>query len=137
MRLTASSDLVIGRSIEWPKKPPLPNGGSSLGVPIGADHWLVPAVPASGKPWSLTFEDLGTRPVKVTVTKALGGVAPVTGSSNTFLVQPGEKVGVSQSVLNAFVEPFDVRATGPIAIELDASPAAWFGVVSVPSFVVP
>jgi hypothetical protein len=115
----------------------VPNTGSSLGVPVGADHWLVPAVPAPGKPSALTFEDLGSRPVKVTVTKALGGVAPVTGSSNTVLVQPGEQVGVARSVLNAFVGPLDVRATGPIAIEVDASPAAWFGVVQVPCFVVP
>jgi hypothetical protein len=61
----------------------------------------------------------------------------VAGSSNTVLVQPGEQVGVTRSVLKSFVEPLNVQATGPIAIELDASPAAWFGVVVVPSFVVP
>ena len=137
LTFTASSGVVIGRSISRPKKPPVPNAGSSVGVPVGAEHWLVPAVPTSGKPWALTFEDLGSRPVKVTITKALGGAAPVTGSSNTFLVQPGEQVAVTKSVLKAFVSPWDVQATGPIAIELDASPAAWFGVVQVPCFVVP
>jgi hypothetical protein len=134
---TASTPVVIGRSIARPKKPPVPNAGSSPGVPIGADHWVVPAVPTGGKPWELTFENLGKRPVKVTVTRAFGKTAPLAGSANTVLIQPGEDVGVSQSLLTAFVNPFDVEATGPIAIELDASPAAWAGVVQIPSFVLP
>jgi hypothetical protein len=40
-------------------------------------------------------------------------------------------------VLRAFKEPLDVDADGPIAVELDASPAASPGVVVVPAFAMP
>jgi hypothetical protein len=135
--IKSSSAVVAGRSILGPKKSQRPRAGSTLGVAVGAQHWLVPAVPAIGHPSSLTFEDLGSRPVKVTVTTALGGSAPVGGISNVVLVQPGEQVGISESVLATFTEPFDIDANGPIAIELDASPAASPGVVVVAAFVVP
>ena len=135
--IKSSSPIVVGRSIERPKKSPRPNAGSVLGVPIGADHWLVPAVPSIGRPSSLAFEDMGSRPVKVTVTKALGGAAPVAGVGNVVLVQPGEQVGLSESVLGAFTEPLEVDSSGPISVELDAAPAAYPGVVVVPAFVVP
>ena len=135
--IKSSSGLVVGRSIEWPKKPPLPNAGASLGVPVGTEHWLVPAVPTTGGALSLTFEDLGPRPVRVTITKALGGSAPVVGVGNVVMVQPGEQIGIAESVLRAFKEPLDVDADGPVAVELDASPAASPGVVVVPAFVIP
>lgn len=132
--IRSNTAVVIGRSILRPKKPPRPNAGATLGVPIGADHWLIPTI---GLPWYLTFENMGAQPVKITVTKARGGGAPVPGSSNVVLVQPGEAVGVSQSVLKAFPGNLDVDSTGPIAIELDGTPAASPGVVVVPAFVAP
>jgi hypothetical protein len=135
--IKSSSGLVVGRSIERPKKSPRPNAGDSLGVPVGTEHWLLPAAPTTGRPASLTFEDLGSRPVRVTITKALGGSAPVLGVGNVVLVQPGEQVGIAGSVLAAFTEPFDVDADGPVAVELDASPAASPGVVVIPAFAVP
>jgi hypothetical protein len=61
----------------------------------------------------------------------------VVGVSNVVLVQPGEQVGIAESVLAAFTEPLDVDANGPIAVELDASPTASPGVVVVPAFAVP
>jgi hypothetical protein len=135
--IKSSSGLVVGRSVKKPKKPPLPNAGASLGVPVGTEHWLVPAVPTPGGALSLSFEDLGSRPVRVTITKALGGSAPVAGVGNVVLVQPGEQIGITESVLGSFKEPFDIDADGPIAVELDASPAASPGVVVVPAFAVP
>jgi hypothetical protein len=134
--IQSTSGIVVGRLISGHGKSK-PNTGATIGVPVGADHWLLPAVPSIGHPSSLAFEDLGPRPVEVTVTKALGGGTPVAGLGNVILVQPGEQVAVTQSVLSALTQPIDVDANGPIIFELDATPAGSPGVVVIPAFVVP
>jgi Family of unknown function (DUF5719) len=135
--IESASGIVVGRSIIGHGKASLPNTSATIGVPVGAERWLLPAEPSIGHASSLAFEDLGSRPVEVTVTRALGGGAPVAGLGNVILVQPGEQVDVTQSVLGALTEPIDVDANGPMTLELDATPAASPGVVVIPAFVVP
>jgi hypothetical protein len=136
VEVTSSTPVVVGRTIRGTGKPK-PNAGAVIGIPEGADSWLVPAVPAPGRPLSLALTALGSKPVKVKVMRAIGGEPLIPGKGGVTVVAPRELARLAQSLLADYSGPILIMATGPIAVELDAQPAASAGTVVVPAFVAP
>ncbi len=133
--IKASSPVVVGRVVYATKRTDRPNAGYTLGVPIGATHWLVPGVENSDHATSLAIEALGSKPVKVTVTRSTGVSAPVPGGRDSATVVPGVEVHVEAQSLALYSGPLVVVADGPVAVELDAAPSGSPGIVVVPAFV--
>jgi hypothetical protein len=132
--IDASSPVVVGRTVEAKKKSTRPSIGYSLGVAVGADRWLVPGAGSEAHPLSLAVEALGSNPLHVTVSRSFGGSAPNPGGRDSVLVVPGEVVHVNPKFLIAYPGPLVVVADGPVAVELDATPAGSAGIVVVPAF---
>ena len=132
--IEASSPVVVGREVEATKKATRPTAGYSLGVAVGADRWLVPAVGSAAHPLSLTVEALGSKPVHVTVSRSVGGSSPSPGGKDSVVVAPGEVVHVDPKFLFVYPGPLVVVADGPVAVELDATPAGSAGIIVVPAF---
>ena len=130
-----ATGIVVSREVTAPagSAPPIPEIGDTAGVPGGKARWLVPAVVAPGsEAYSFAVVDLGSRPATVRITtpsgKAVAGQAPrraVPGSPLVIGPNAGPPFGTV---------PFDVVSDQPVAIELDALPAAAPGVVVVPAF---
>jgi hypothetical protein len=129
--------VVVGRAIyskPIARKARLESEGSTPGVAVGAEGWIVPPVPSPLKVISLTIESLARKPVKLSITKAGSGAALVSGAKITTTLGAGESATVSPSVLNG-AGPLLIEANGPIAIELDATPVVTPGMIVVPAFV--
>jgi hypothetical protein len=133
----ATSPVVVGRVVRGRpgrKHVGANSSGSTPGVAVGADSWVVVPVPSPLHALALTVESLGKKAVKLSITRALGGANLVNGASSTTTLGPGESATVNPSVLASSTGPLLVVANGPIAVELDASPVIGAGMVVVPVF---
>lgn len=128
------SGIVVDREVSGASGAPAPQVGQVHGVPQGASRSLLPAVvaPATGAA-SLAISNLASAPVAVSVDIAATR-APVAGLDRR-LLEPGKTLTVTPqpgSPIGAY--PLVVMASGPVAVELDAS-AGTPGSVVVPALV--
>lgn len=128
----STAPVVVGRVVELPKAKK-PNSGANIGIAVGSTDLLVPAAPAPLSVAYIALEALGKRPVTVTIVRASGSAA-VPGRGDTSTLVPGSIGLVSKAVTSAYSGPWLVESTGPIAVEMDAAPAAAHGVVVIPGF---
>lgn len=112
-----------------------PQEGMTPGTIAGVDQWVLPAItPPGTTPWSFTVQDLAASPVSVTVTRV--NPAPGSGSASvtSFTVSPSApKVFGGVSPAPVGLVPTELRASGPVAVELDPEPVGAPGVVVVPA----
>jgi hypothetical protein len=135
--IKSTTPVVVGRAVYSKpvgRKVPAESEGSTPGVAVGAQSWIVPPVPSPLVAMLLTIESLGSKAVKLSITKATGGAALVGGAKVTTTLGPGESATVNPTVLTG-AGPLLVEADGPIAVELDVSPEPGDGMVVVPAFV--
>lgn len=135
--VSASRGVVVGRSISYlPANPKQPTFGAQTGTALGASKWFVPSAdPGTGS--NLAIEALGSKTVRVQITKSLGNEPLVSGPHNVTMVKPGAPAIVNSALIASYQGPWIIQANGPIAVELDGSPAVLDGVVVVPAYVVP
>jgi hypothetical protein len=103
-----------------------PAVGLSSGQPGGVSRWLVPPVPAGQSPSALAVIDMAPRPVRVTVEDfpPTGKPTPLPGA-DAVVVVPGTVLVVSSTPATPVGwAPVEVAADGPVAVQLDPSPAA-------------
>ena len=129
--------IVVTRQVSAPSGPPPPNpeDGDVVGVPGAATRWLVPTVVSPGEgAWAMAVVDEGTRAATVHITTPTGTAAPG-GSAR---VQPGIPFIIGPTPGPPYgTQPLEVRASQPVAVELDALPVSGPGVVVVPAFTLP
>jgi Family of unknown function (DUF5719) len=138
--IKSTTPVVVGRALYARPRPvrrkfPPDSQGSTPGIAVGAESWIVPPVPSPLRAASITIQSLGRKAVKLSIAKAIGVSPQGSGAKVTTTLGPGESATVNPSVLAADAGPLLVEANGPIAVEIDASPAVGVGMVVVPAFV--
>jgi hypothetical protein len=136
--IKSTTPVVVGRALyarPVGRKVPRESQGSTPGIAVGAESWIVPPVPPPLKALSITIQSLGRKAVKLSITKAIGASPRGSGGKATTTLGAGESATVNPSVLAGDGGPLLVEADGPIAVEIDASPVVGVGMVVVPAFV--
>ncbi len=126
--------IVVDREVLAQAGSAFPRAGQVHGVAGGAHRALLPAVipPGTGAS-SLAISGLSSHAVVVTVRSAVRGV-PLAGLDRR-VVQPGRPlIATPQPGSPLGVVPLLVEASGPVAVELDASATGAPGAVVVPCF---
>ncbi|MGH9018910.1 MAG: DUF5719 family protein [Acidimicrobiales bacterium] len=129
-----STGIVVDRQVVAPPGSAAPEQGTTAGVPGGSDRWLLPAadVPAMGVA-SLAVVDLGRRPVAVTLTTLSGVPQRTVAGFDGRTVRPDLPLVVVPAAGSAIGSvPLELRASGPVAVEMDATPAGSPGVSVLP-----
>lgn len=110
-----------------------PAVGWSSGQAGGVRRWLVAPVPAGQSPASLAVVDLSPGPVLVTVKGfQLNGAATALPGAKAVKLEPGSVFVLAPSPATPVGwSPVEVDASGPVAVQLDPSPAAPPGTASV------
>jgi hypothetical protein len=133
--MTFSSDvgIVVDREVAAAGARSSPQIGQVHGVSRASSRYVLPALALPARAVSsLTVSDVRSAPVKVTVTDMKTGevvdavVARVVTTQRPLFVTPAPGSGLGNDALL-------VIATGPVAVELDASPVGAAGVVVVPA----
>jgi hypothetical protein len=128
--------IVVSRSVIAPAgvPPPVPEIGDVVGVPGGSRRWLVGSVvPPGSAAWALAVVDLGGKAATVRILTPRGRAIPGQAVRH---VDPRSPLVVGPNPGPQFgTAPFEVVASQPVAVELDALPVAEPGVVVVPAFI--
>jgi hypothetical protein len=133
---SSGAGIVVGRHVSAPAGAQAPQQGDVVGVPGGADHWLLPATATLGAGVSsLAVVDLAHRAVTVTdASFAHGRLTPVAGLARR-RVAVGTPLFLGPDPAPAVgTEPTVVLSSGPVAVELDTLPAGSPGIVVMPAF---
>jgi hypothetical protein len=137
--VSTGAGIVVGRSVTSPGGAPAPQVGNVMGLPGGAERWLVPApnVPAAGVS-TVTVVNLGRAPTSVTLSAiSASGLVPVPGLTHR-RVRPGVPLIVTPSTGSAVgLMALELTSGAPVAVEVDASPAGNPGVVVIPGLPLP
>ena len=133
--ITASTPIVVGRSVVAPPAGASPQAGLTGGTATTSASWLVVGPGAPGNPLvagatmhSLAVANPGSSTVEVTV-------APLSGGRAVAMVKvaAGGLVVFGPDVV-AGLRPLVVTATGPVSVEVDDGPTGAPGVVSASGF---
>jgi len=132
---STGAGIVVSREVAAPAGSPagVPEVGEVSGVPGGSTRWVLPAVVAPGTgAWAFAVVDLGTKAATVKLVTPSG--RPIAGQPAR-RVEPGSPLVIGPLPGAPFgTVPFEVIASRPVAVELDAAPVAVPGAVVVPSF---
>jgi len=130
---TKDRGIVVARQASGSGAPPAI--ATTEAQPGGVENWLVPGVPPGESPWGMSLLDLAGHPVRVTVLQVAAGgrTNPLGGESDVQLV-PRVLYTMSSASVPVGSVPIVVRASGPVAVELDAAPAQPPGVETVPAW---
>ncbi|HMK62845.1 MAG TPA: hypothetical protein VK386_04425 [Acidimicrobiales bacterium] len=125
--------IVVSREASGGSAPPVI--ATTEAQPGGVEQWLVPSVPPGESAWGMSVLDLAGRAVRVTVLQlsADGRATAVRGETDVRLT-PAVVHLVSSATAPVGLLPTVVRATGPVAVELDCAPAQPPGVETVPAW---
>jgi hypothetical protein len=133
--VSASSPIVVGRTVAAPPKAAAPQAGVTRGTTRPSSSWLVVGPGSPGSPLvataairSLAVADPGSAPVSVTVLPLAGGrpIAMARVSAGGLVVFGPAAVGG--------LRPLIVEATGPVVVDADEGPAGAPGIVSTSGF---
>lgn len=126
--------VVVEREVSAPKQSSGPQIGLVSGIPGGASRTLVPAASAGAGVAALSISDVSSAPVKVSVASLAGRHKGALAGLSGRTVLPGRALVVSPSVVpQVGAQPLVVTSSGPVAVELDATPGA-IGSVVFPCF---
>jgi hypothetical protein len=127
--------IVVDRHLSSSAGAPAPQQGDVMGVPGGADRWLVPTEdsPATAVA-AVAVVDLNPAPVTVSLsTFSRGGLVPLKGFAHLrvrygspLIVTPGAGSPIGSV-------PLEFVSSAPVALEVDALPAGSPGVVVIPA----
>jgi len=121
---SSAAGIVVAR-LAISNGSPNPAVGVSSGQAGGFSRWLVAPVAPGQSPAGLAVIDLTTRPVRVTVKgfQSSAGPTALPGAKN-IKVDPGTVYMLSSSPATPVGwSPVEVEASGPVAVQLDPSPA--------------
>jgi hypothetical protein len=127
--------IVVDRHVSSSPGAPAPQQGDVMGVPGGADRWLVPTEDSSATAVSaLAVVDLDPAPVTVSFsTFSGGGLVPLAGSPRV-RVRSGSPLILTPAAGSLIgSEPLELVSSAPVALEVDALPAGTPGVVVIPA----
>ncbi|HVC71417.1 MAG TPA: hypothetical protein VNC61_14270 [Acidimicrobiales bacterium] len=134
-----SAGIVVSRSLSSVAGAPAPQLGDVAGVPGGSDRWLLPAatLPITGVS-ALTIVDQNPAVVTVgLVAVTPKGLVPVAGFGHR-QVHPGRPLIVNPATGSVIgTVPLEVVSSGPVAVEVDATPVGNQGVVVIPALSLP
>ncbi|HUA95205.1 MAG TPA: DUF5719 family protein [Acidimicrobiales bacterium] len=128
--------IVVARQVVAPAQKPRPQRGVTVGVANGAPDWVVPLAAVGGvRAQVLAVASLSTGRVTVRLAaEHSGNGVPV--PFGTSVLSPGGVLALELPVPAASGVTLEVSATGPVAVEVDGSPAGAPGVVVFPALTV-
>ena len=133
--VSASSPIVVGRSVAAPPVAAAPQAGVTRGTTRPSSSWLIVGPGSPGNPLaanaairSLAVADPGSAAVSVTVVPLDGG-RPIARAR----VAAGGLVVFGSAAVGG-LRPLIVEATGPVVVEADDGPAGAPGIVSTSGF---
>ena len=135
----AGVGIVVDRSLTSPGGAGAPQWGEVAGVPGGSEHWLLPTAYGTSRGISsLSVVDLNRGAVSVQLSAITsGGPVPVAGLGHR-RVLPGVPLIVSPTAGSPVgTTPLELVSSGPVAVEVDATPVGNPGVAVIPALPLP
>jgi hypothetical protein len=130
--------IIVDRHVTAPPAAAAPEQGDTVGVPGAATRWLLPTVSAPATQMSLAVVNPNRRAVTISVsTFSDRGLVAVPGLRRV-RIAPGAPFIVAPTPGSAVGSlPLELRASGPVAVEMDALPVGSSGVVVIPALPLP